>query len=124
MTNATGNQASNQYITNDTNVQATPAITATGRDRTVRAKATPGRVPQLHDPRTVPRMGGIFDEAGLLLALNELARGLVLVGGLAIPMLEGDSIPRREILDAALATAEHIGAVNVIDILGLWESGE
>jgi hypothetical protein len=84
----------------------------------------PGRVPQRHDPRTVPRMGGIFDEAGLLLALNELARGLVLVGGLATPMLEGDSIPRREIVDAALATAEHIGAVNVIDIRGLWESDE
>ncbi|TCC33888.1 hypothetical protein E0H75_42280 [Kribbella capetownensis] len=80
----------------------------------------PGRTPQHHDPRTRPRMGGIFDEAGFLLALNELARGLVLVAGLAAPLLA--EVPQEQITSAALAAAEQIGGVNVADIDGLWDA--
>ncbi|MET8090795.1 hypothetical protein [Micromonospora sp. NPDC005220] len=82
----------------------------------------PGRTPQRHDPRIPPRMGGVFNEAGLLLALNELARGLILVAAFSAPLLPGKSIPRREIVSAALATAEQIGGANVMDIDGLWET--
>ncbi len=84
----------------------------------------PGRTPQHHDPRAAPRSGGIFDEAGLLLALNELARGIVLVAGFAAPLLPGEAIPRQEIIRAALAVAQQIGGVNVSEIVGFWETLE
>jgi len=48
-------------------------------------------------------MGGIFDDAGLLLALNELVRSLILVAGSAATLLAGEAIPRREIWQAARA---------------------
>jgi hypothetical protein len=81
----------------------------------------PGRTPQHHDPKKPPRQGGAYDEAGLLLSLNELARGIVLVGGLATPLLVGESIPRLEIIDAATQTAKQIGGVNVSSIDDLWK---
>jgi hypothetical protein len=84
----------------------------------------PGRTPQHHDPKKPPRQGGAYDEAGLLLSLNEMARGIVLVGGLATPLLVGESIPRLESSTPQRkrpADWRQIGGVNVSSIDDLWK---
>jgi hypothetical protein len=82
----------------------------------VATHVTPQTKPQVHNPLGMPFIGSQFQEAGLIVALNELAfaTGLALI---SLPkILSYDDTRRKEIKEAGFALVDSIGAANVLTV--------
>ena len=83
--------------------------------------AHPGRIPQSHNPRNRPTLGGFFEPSGFFVALNEIARSMILSSAFSAPLLEGTAVPVNRLVDTALSAAEYLGGVNTMSIEGFFE---
>ncbi len=82
----------------------------------VATHVTPQTKPQAHNPLGMPFAGSGFQEAGLIVALNELAlaTGLALI---SLPkILSYDDARRKEIKEAVLALRTSVGRTNVLTV--------
>jgi hypothetical protein len=82
----------------------------------VATHVTPQTRPQAHNPLGMPFAGSQFQEAGFIVALNELAlaTGLALI---SLPkILSYDETRRKEIKEAVLVLLDSIGGTNVLTV--------
>lgn len=89
---------------------------------------TPHTKPQAHNPLGLPFAGANFQEAGLIIALNELARATALAL-IPLPKLLGyDDQKRSEIQGKAATLLESVGNVDVITkgqvFAEMWQQAE
>jgi len=80
------------------------------------AHATPETAPQAHNPLGIPTAGASLQEAGLLVALNEIAVAVSLATSFGALLLDLDKEVKREILDAAKSLADSIGGATITEI--------
>jgi hypothetical protein len=82
---------------------------------------TPQIRPQGHNPLGVPTAGAYFQEAGVLISLNELAAATALVA-VPIPKLLKLSLDKRKhFRETSLKVLRSVGGVNVMEINGIWD---
>src|SRR5208282_3249758 len=89
---------------------------------------TPQTKPQAHNLLGMPFIGAEFQEAGLLVALNELAAATALAL-VPLPKLLGYvDQGRTEIKEAAFALLRSVGALNVLNVKDkfaeMWRQAE
>ena len=77
--------------------------------------ATPNTSPQSHNPFNLPTMGGHFQEAGALLALNLLGGMVGWVPWLAVTLIKPPT-DRKIIIDSSVDLFRSIGRVNLNSI--------
>ncbi len=79
---------------------------------------TPASMPQAHNPRGVPTLGSVPQDAGSLAALNELAGATGVCGAGLVQLLDcgdrGESIMR-----AAIDMLSNVGGVDLVRLRGL-----
>jgi hypothetical protein len=90
--------------------------------------ATPRTRPQAHNPLGLPFAGAEFQEAGVFVALNELALATALAL-LSIPRLLGyDDQKRSEIQEAGITLLQSIGGVDITTegevFAKMWQQAE
>jgi hypothetical protein len=80
----------------------------------VATHATPQTKPQVHNPREIPCSGGVFQEAGVVVALQELAAATARAA-IPLPKLLGyDNQRRDEIREATAVLLSSSGRLNVL----------
>jgi hypothetical protein len=80
----------------------------------VATHATPQTKPQVHNPREIPCSGGVFQEAGVVVALQELAAATARAA-IPLPKLLGyDNQRRDEIREATAVLLSSTGRLNVL----------
>ncbi len=72
----------------------------------------PETSPQSHNPFSLPTLGGYFQEAGALLALNHLGGMVGWVLWLAVALIKPPT-DRKVVVDASVALLRSIGSVNL-----------
>jgi hypothetical protein len=83
---------------------------------------TPSTRPQSHNPLGVPVIGGRFQEAGVLMALNELARSISFLAIYAPVLVKADVEVRGTIWRAGRTLAGSIGGVTVGTLPEYWKT--
>jgi hypothetical protein len=74
----------------------------------VAVHAGPSTTPQTHNPLGVPTLGAVFQEAGFLVSLNELAGATGVCAGALVPLLTlGDR--RKRLTEMAASLLEAVG---------------
>jgi hypothetical protein len=81
----------------------------------------PGTKPQVYNRLQLPSGGGILQEAGLLVALNELAYAVALLSLSAAQLADIGKEPRLRILKAARTLVESIGRAELETLPEAWE---
>lgn len=87
----------------------------------IAAHVTPQTKPQAHNPFGMPFNGAYFQEAGVLVSLNELAAATALVTVPLPQLLNLDEEKRKYFREAALKLLQFVGAVNVLSVQDIWE---
>lgn len=82
---------------------------------------TPETRPQAHNLVNQPVLGGYFQEAGVLVSLNELASAVALATFAASKLMTLEEERRKYIGQAALKLLRSVGAVDVIQMPQWWE---
>jgi len=93
------------------------------RYRTLSRVAThvgPGTRPQAYNPLSRPSLAPMFQEAGVLLVLNELAVALACVALAGPRLIPVGTIPIRRFGNEAQKLGEAIGGVTVDEIDNMW----
>jgi hypothetical protein len=80
------------------------------------AHVTPNTKPQTYNPHGRPVAGGMFQEAGILVALNELSAFVAVATLVAAKLILKDPERRKEIKAAVLALIDSVGAVSVLNV--------
>ena len=83
--------------------------------------AGPHTTPQSFNVAGVALAPGCFQQAGVLLILNELALAVAFVAVSAARIRGDDPVPHERITDAACELVESIGGVTVTDLERLWD---
>jgi hypothetical protein len=82
----------------------------------VATHVTPQTKPQAHNPLGIPVAGSEFQEAGLIVALNELALATSLALVSLPKVLSYDDTKRKELKEAAFALLNSVGGTNVLTV--------
>lgn len=82
---------------------------------------TPETKPQAHNIRSRSVLGGVFQEVGALISLNELAAAVALATYASGRLFALDEEKRRYIRSAALKLLRSVGSIDVVQMPELWQ---
>lgn len=82
---------------------------------------TPQTKPQSHNPVGIPTTGAYFQEAGVLVSLNELAAATSLAAVPVAKLLKLEEDKRKYFRETSLKLLRSVGAVDVLSLQGIWE---
>ena len=86
------------------------------------AHVTPQTKPQNHNLFGIPTLGGYFQQAGVLIALNELAGSVGVVAACAGKLSELEEEHRTCIRDEAVKLLRSTGGVDIVQMPQIWSS--
>lgn len=90
----------------------------------IAAHVNPGTKPQAHNLLGVPSTGAMFQEEGILVALNELAIALSCAALFGVLLLRCEPPVKKQILRSVKRLMEQIGGANITEIAGYRASTE
>lgn len=82
---------------------------------------TPETKPQCHNPIGQPTLGGVFQEGGVVVALNEVCSSISLVALPLTMLLDLDRENEKDLIDASERLLINIGAVDVLSVQKVWD---
>ena len=85
------------------------------------AHVTPSTTPQAHNATGRPILGGFFQGAGALLALNELAAAVAVVTACAAKLAGIDREQSRIVSAESVALLRAIGGVQITQMRAIWD---
>ena len=81
---------------------------------------TPDTRPQDYNGFGMPFVGAVFQEAGAILVLNELALATAFAAAFLASLAALPTAPQRRIVSAAKQLAKSVGAVDITTLPGYW----
>ena len=77
--------------------------------------------PQSYTLSDMPTLAPVFQQAGVLLVINEVAHAIAFVAIAGGQLIDVDGVPRERIDAAGNALGESIGGITVDELENLWE---
>lgn len=85
--------------------------------------AHPGHSPQHFIPHAPPVAGGLYNEIGLLICLNEIGRSVILYAGICIGSMALPKDVSQRLSGLAMEAAHHLGKADLEGMDEYWEKG-